>query len=112
MPQGRRRLLGVARALAARPSVLLLDEPAAGLDEAETAHLGEQLLRVAQEQGIGMLLVEHDMSLVTSICDHVIALDFGKTIFSGPADAVLDDQAIRAAYLGEEAAAVAAADSP
>lgn len=111
MPQGRRRLLGVARALAGQPSVLLLDEPAAGLDERETAELGDQLRRVAREQKIGMLLVEHDMSLVTSICDRVVALDFGKMIFSGPADEVLGDRAIRAAYLGEEAVALTPAEA-
>lgn len=100
LPQGRRRLLGVARAMAANPSVLLLDEPAAGLDSTETAELGEVLRRVADESQVGMLLVEHDMSIVTAICDHVIALDFGSVIFSGPPEAAMDDPRVRSAYLG------------
>ena len=102
LPQGRRRLLGVARALATGPSVLLLDEPAAGLDATETRQLGAILQRVAAESDIGMLLVEHDMSIVADICDHVVALDFGMTIFSGGPREVLDNQTVKAAYLGEE----------
>ncbi|MEM7271462.1 MAG: ATP-binding cassette domain-containing protein [Actinomycetota bacterium] len=100
LPQGRRRLLGVARAMAAGPSVLLLDEPAAGLDSTETGELGAVLRRVATDSQVGMLLVEHDMSIVTSICDHVVALDFGRVIFSGPPDQAMTDERVRAAYLG------------
>ncbi len=102
LPQGRRRLLGVARAVAGGPSVLLLDEPAAGLSSGETERLGVILRQVARELDIGMLLVEHDMSIVTAICDHVVALDFGRTIFSGPPDAVVTDPAVKRAYLGGE----------
>ena len=102
LPQGRRRLLGVARAMAAGPEVLLLDEPAAGLDSTETEELGAVLRRVADESQVGMLLVEHDMSIVTAICDHVVALDFGRVIFSGPADQAMDNPDVRAAYLGIE----------
>ncbi len=102
LPQGRRRLLGVARALAANPAVLLLDEPAAGLDAAETRALGEQLRTVANESNVGMLLVEHDMSIVTAICDEVIALDFGKTIFRGTAPDAMEHAGVRASYLGVE----------
>jgi sulfate-transporting ATPase len=102
LPQGRRRLLGVARALAANPAVLLLDEPAAGLDAAETRALGEQLRRVANESNVGMLLVEHDMSIVKAICDEVIAMDFGKTIFRGTAPDAMEHAGVRASYLGVE----------
>ncbi len=102
LPQGRRRLLGVARAVASSPAVMLLDEPAAGLSATETEQLGVILRRVADDMGVGMLLVEHDMSIVTAICDHVVALDFGRTIFSGPPNAVLTDPTIRRAYLGHD----------
>jgi sulfate-transporting ATPase len=102
LPQGRRRLLGVARALASSPAVLLLDEPAAGLNAVETEQLGALLRRVAEDSNVGMLLVEHDMSLVASICDSVVALDFARTIFSGPSADVMLDESVRLAYLGEE----------
>ncbi|MFQ5554891.1 MAG: ATP-binding cassette domain-containing protein [Acidimicrobiia bacterium] len=102
LSQGGRRLLGVARAMATAPSVLLLDEPAAGLDEHETRRLAGLLRRVANEWNVGMLLVEHDISMVTAICDHVVALDFGETIFSGSAEQALADENVRLAYLGEE----------
>ncbi len=100
LPHGRRRLVGVARALAARPSVLLLDEPAAGLDTTETHELGILLQRVAREWGIGVLLVEHDVRLVTAVSDTIVAIDFGRLIFSGTPRDALADPAVRAAYLG------------
>ncbi|MZG17098.1 ATP-binding cassette domain-containing protein [Streptomyces sp. SID5914] len=101
LSQGQRRLLGVLRALAARPSVLLLDEPAAGLDPTETEQLGGILREVARKQNIGMLLVEHDMSLVGDICDHVVAIDFGVTIVNAPTAEALADPRVRSAYLGD-----------
>lgn len=101
LSQGQRRILGVLRAVAAGPRVLLLDEPAAGLNRVETEHLGQVLRQLATESRIGMLLVEHDLSMVTAICDRVVAIDFGKTIFDGPVSGAIDDPAIRAAYLGE-----------
>jgi sulfate-transporting ATPase len=101
LSQGQRRLLGVMRAVAAGPAVLLLDEPAAGLNQSETAHLGQVLRQIADESDIGMLLVEHDLSIVTAICDRVIAIDFGRMIFDGAAADSINDPAIRAAYLGE-----------
>jgi branched-subunit amino acid ABC-type transport system permease component/ABC-type branched-subunit amino acid transport system ATPase component len=100
LPHGRRRLVGVARALAARPSVLLLDEPAAGLDAVETRELGDLLRRVARDQGVGILVVEHDVGLVLDVSDTVVAIDFGRTIYSGPPTGVLGDEVVRAAYLG------------
>lgn len=101
LSQGRRRLLGVLRALAARPSVLLLDEPAAGLDPTETERLGGILRQVARTQNVGMLLVEHDMSLIGDICDHVVAIDFGNMIVNAPAAEALADPLVRSAYLGD-----------
>jgi sulfate-transporting ATPase len=101
LSQGQRRLLGVIRAVSARPAVLLLDEPAAGLNRAETEHLGLVLRQIATESGIGMLLVEHDLSMVTAICDQVVAIDFGQTIFDGSVMDAVNDSTIRSAYLGE-----------
>ncbi|KKD06678.1 branched-chain amino acid ABC transporter permease/ATP-binding protein [Streptomyces sp. WM6386] len=97
---GRRRLLAIARAVARHPSILLLDEPAAGLDEHETAELGGLLRRIAEEWGTGILLVEHDMGLVMSLCDRLIVLDFGTLLMEGPPDDVREDERVRAAYLG------------
>ena len=98
---GRRRLVGIARAVATHASVLLLDEPAAGLTDDETAELGELIRRLADEWGIAILLVEHDVSLVLSICDRIVALDFGRTIAIGTPDEIRNDAAVIAAYLGE-----------
>lgn len=101
LSQGQRRLLGVIRAISADPAVLLLDEPAAGLNRAETEHLGQVLRQIATESRIGMLLVEHDLSIVTAICDQVVAIDFGQTIFDGSVTDAVNDAAIRSAYLGD-----------
>jgi ABC-type branched-subunit amino acid transport system ATPase component/ABC-type branched-subunit amino acid transport system permease subunit len=100
LPFGRRRLVGIARAVAAEPSVLLLDEPAAGLDEHETAELGALVRGLATEWGLGILLVEHDVSLVMSICDRIVALDFGNVIAQGTPEEIRRDAAVVAAYLG------------
>jgi ABC-type branched-subunit amino acid transport system ATPase component/branched-subunit amino acid ABC-type transport system permease component len=98
---GRRRLLGVARAMAGHPSVLLLDEPASGLSATERAELCDLVRQVAREDGIGVLLVEHDVELVVGLCDEVVVLDVGQVIFRGAADGLLDDEQVRAAYLGD-----------
>jgi sulfate-transporting ATPase len=102
LPYGQRRLLAIARAVVSRPSILLLDEPAAGLDEVETRELAHLVRRLADEWGIGVLLVEHDVDFVMSVCDEVVVLDFGRTIAEGVPEQVRSDHAVIAAYLGEQ----------
>ena len=97
---GQRRLLAIARALAADPSVLLLDEPAAGLDERERDELAGLLRRLAVEAGIAVLLVEHDVALVGRASDRVMAMDFGAEVITGTPEQVLAHPAVAAAYLG------------
>jgi ABC-type branched-subunit amino acid transport system ATPase component/branched-subunit amino acid ABC-type transport system permease component len=104
---GERRLLAIARAVAARPSVLLLDEPAAGLGDRETAELASLVRLLADESGMAILLVEHDMNFVMSVCDELVVLDFGRNISSGSAEQVRHDPTVVAAYLGVEDAQVA-----
>jgi sulfate-transporting ATPase len=103
---GTQRLLAVARAAAADPSVILLDEPAAGLDDRETDELGGVLRWLADERGMGILLVEHHVRLVLSVSDDVVAIDFGRVIFSGSAPEASVDAGLRHAYLGAETQAV------
>jgi len=97
---GQRRLVELARVLAGPFDVILLDEPSSGLDREETAAFGRVLRDAVGVRGIGMLIVEHDMALVQQTCDHVWVLDFGRLIFAGTPAQMLDDQAVRAAYLG------------
>jgi ABC-type branched-subunit amino acid transport system ATPase component/ABC-type branched-subunit amino acid transport system permease subunit len=99
LSQGHRKLVGVARALAARPRLLMLDEPAAGLDTRESEALGAHL-RALADAGQSTLLIDHDMGLVLSICDRVIVLEFGELIAEGAPEAVQRDQRVIAAYLG------------
>jgi branched-chain amino acid transport system ATP-binding protein len=99
LTQGQRKLVGVARALAAGPRLLLLDEPAAGLNTDESARLGGQLREVVG-RGVPIVLVDHDMGLVFSVCDRVVVLDFGKVIAYGSAEEVRRDRKVAEAYLG------------
>ena len=100
LPIGQRRLVELARALAGPFDMLLLDEPSSGLDGHETEQFGQVLQTVARERGCGILLVEHDMTLVREICDYVYVLDFGQLIFEGTAGEMQNSAQVRAAYLG------------
>jgi sulfate-transporting ATPase len=99
LSQGQRQLVSIARACAARPSVLLLDEPAAGLDTSESQWLAERIRNV-KEAGAGVLLVDHDVALVLSVCDYIYVLNFGKVIAEGDPAAIRSDRAVAEAYLG------------
>lgn len=99
---GQGRLLELARCLAREPSIVLLDEPSSGLDGAETARFGEVLTATVADRQLGLLVVEHDMSLVLEICEHLFVLDFGKPLFEGSPAQVRANAEVRAAYLGQE----------
>jgi branched-chain amino acid transport system ATP-binding protein len=103
LSQGERKLVGIARALVARPRLVCLDEPAAGLDTRESEELGRRLRRLADD-GQTMLLIDHDMGLVLGICDEVVVLEFGRVIARGAPDVVRRDERVIAAYLGQAAA--------
>ncbi|HET6509071.1 MAG TPA: branched-chain amino acid ABC transporter permease/ATP-binding protein [Baekduia sp.] len=98
---GRRRLVDLARCLAGPYNILLLDEPSSGLDVAESRAFGDVLERVVAERGVGILLVEHDMSLVMRLCEHIHVVDFGKEIFTGSPGEVRAAPVVRDAYLGD-----------
>jgi sulfate-transporting ATPase len=104
LSQGQRQLVAVAKALAGQPRLLLLDEPAAGLDSAESAWLAERLRKV-RDSGVTVLLIDHDMSLVLGLCDEIHVLDFGALIASGAPGEIRGSQQVAAAYLGATHAA-------
>jgi branched-chain amino acid transport system ATP-binding protein len=97
---GQRRLVEVARAVAGKPRLVLLDEPAAGLPDEETMHLASVIRAIPEHTGALTILVDHDMSLVSAVCETTAVLDFGKVIASGPTAAVLRDETVMRAYLG------------
>jgi branched-chain amino acid transport system ATP-binding protein len=99
LPTGQARLLELARSLATRPRLLLLDEPSSGLSDTESEELGDLLVQLAGA-GMGVLLVEHDMELVMRVCTHINVLDFGAVLMAGSPTEVRADDRVRAAYLG------------
>lgn len=101
LPLGLLRILEVGMALMRRPTLLLLDEPSAGLDDHETAELGEFVARARDEHGLSVLLVEHDMALVARLAEHVYVLDFGTVISQGTARHVREDPVVLQRYLGD-----------
>ena len=103
LPYGDQRRLEIARAMCSKPTLLCLDEPAAGLNRNESAALNELLRNIRDTYGIGILLIEHDMSVVMNISDHIVVLDYGKKISDGSPVSVRHDPRVIRAYLGEEA---------
>ncbi|WAM19760.1 branched-chain amino acid ABC transporter permease/ATP-binding protein [Rhodococcus sp. JS3073] len=101
LPYGQRRLVAIARAVAAQPSVLLLDEPAAGLSAHEREELVTLIRDLVGEHGMGVLLVEHDVDLVMKVCDHITVLEFGKVVARGTPAEIRADHEVRRAFLGE-----------
>jgi branched-chain amino acid transport system ATP-binding protein len=100
LPFGTQKIIGFARALANEPALLLLDEPSAGLNREEREDLARFILRIKHQLGIAMIWIEHDMQMVADLADRIHVLDYGRTLASGPADAVLKDEKVIAAYLG------------
>jgi branched-chain amino acid transport system ATP-binding protein len=100
LPYGDQKRLEIARAMCTKPLLLCLDEPAAGLNARETEALNDLLISIRDEAGIALLLIEHDMSVVMRISDHVVVLDYGKKIADGTPEEIRNDARVIAAYLG------------
>ena len=102
LPYGAQRKLEIVRALATNPSLLLLDEPAAGMNPSETAELMENIVKIRDTFGIAILLIEHDMKLVMNICEGICVLNFGQVIAKGTAEEIQSNPAVIEAYLGKQ----------
>ena len=108
---GMRRIVELACLLAAEPKVLLLDEPSAGVAQRETEALGPLLVRIRDRTGAALVVIEHDMPLLSSICDRLVALELGRVIAEGPPGSVLADERVVASYLGTDQVAIARSGS-
>ena len=100
LPYGQQRKLEILRALAARPKLLLLDEPAAGMNPTETRELMETIRQIREMFGVSILLIEHDMSLVMGVCERIYVLDYGTLIADGTPDQIRSNEKVIKAYLG------------
>jgi branched-chain amino acid transport system ATP-binding protein len=109
LPHGDERRVGIARAVAVGPKFLLLDEPAAGLDDAESLALTEAIAQIRDDLGCGVLLVEHDMRIIFRVCERIQVLDYGKSIAVGTPDEIRTNTQVIAAYLGAKGAQLAEA---
>jgi branched-chain amino acid transport system ATP-binding protein len=110
LPYGSQRRLAIARALMLAPKLLLLDEPAAGMNSAEARELVEQIRSLRDDMNVTIVLVEHNMSVVMSVCEIIHVVDHGETIAEGPPEQIREDPKVLAAYLGEESPEQAMAD--
>jgi branched-chain amino acid transport system ATP-binding protein len=109
LPHGEERRVGIARAVACSPQFLLLDEPAAGLDDAESLALAGHIASIRDELGCGVLLVEHDMRIIFRVCERIQVLDYGKSLAVGSPEEIRQNRQVVAAYLGEKGAEIAEA---
>ena len=109
LPHGEERRVGIARAVACSPRFLLLDEPAAGLDDAESLQLAEHIAAIRNELGCGVLLVEHDMRIIFRVCERIQVLDYGKSLAVGTPGEIRQNRQVIAAYLGQKGAQIAQA---
>jgi branched-chain amino acid transport system ATP-binding protein len=107
LPYGTQRMVEVARAIMLEPAVLLVDEPGAGMDSAESAYFGALLGRISRERGMSVLIIEHDVAMVFALCDRLYVLNFGRLLSQGSAQEIRSDPAVRAAYFGSAVAEVA-----